>query len=271
MSVRQEVEALLAEHGLHPKRALGQNFLIDAHTLDVIAQAATAHDPPALIEIGPGPGTLTRRLMAFGRPLTVIEKDREWAQVLRQMSAVRVIEGDFLDQDLATFFEGLRPAVVGNIPYNVSSPILVALVRQRQVLGPTTLMLQKEVGDRLLAKPGTKAYGSLSVMLQTYADLERIRIVPPGAFLPPPKVHSMVLRISWLPEPRAELGDPMFYEEVVRTAFGQRRKMLRNSLSARFAEAEAAAKEVALDLSRRAETLSVAEFAALARALQRAR
>jgi 16S rRNA (adenine1518-N6/adenine1519-N6)-dimethyltransferase len=274
MTTRAEILAMLERHGLATRKALGQNFLVDDRVLDDIARAALRDGPPGVIEIGPGPGTLTDRLAAAGVPLVAIEKDRGLVPVLASRFAdrphVRIVEGDALEVDFGALLPGVaRPAIVGNLPYYISSPLLVALVAQRRHLGPTTLMLQREVVDRLIARPGSKAYGSLSVMLQVHADLERVRLVSPAAFLPRPRVDSAVLSIRWLESPRVALGPEDHFERVVRAAFSQRRKTLRNALGSRFAaaEVEAAGARTSLDLGRRAETLALDEFAALAGAL----
>jgi 16S rRNA (adenine1518-N6/adenine1519-N6)-dimethyltransferase len=274
---RREILALLERHGLHTNKALGQNFLVDDRVLADIARAALRDGPTALVEIGPGPGTLTALLAESGLPLVALEKDRGLVPVLsdlfRDRPNVRILEADALETDFTALHPGhARPAVIGNVPYYISSPLLIALIAQHARLGPTTLMLQREVVDRLVAAPGSKDYGSLSVMLQARAELERVRHVPPSAFVPRPKVDSTVLRIRWLPEPRVPLGDPEHFERVVRAAFGQRRKMLRNSLRTRFEDAALSAAEAAskVSLARRAETLNLDEFSRLALALSTA-
>jgi 16S rRNA (adenine1518-N6/adenine1519-N6)-dimethyltransferase len=274
VSTRADILAMLERHGLATRKALGQNFLVDDRVLDDIARSALEGDPAGVIEVGPGPGTLTSRLAARGVPVVAVEKDRGLVPALTSAFAdrphVRIVEGDALEVTLADLLPGVaRPAVVGNVPYYITSPLLVALVAQRERLGRTTLMLQREVVDRLLARPGSKAYGSLSVLLQVHADLARVRLVSPGAFLPRPKVESAVISIEWLERTRVPVGPAGHMERVVRAAFGQRRKTLRNALGARFGEGEieAAGDRSGLDLGRRAETLSLEEFAALAAAL----
>ncbi len=270
-SLKQRLRALLERHDARAKRSLGQNFLIDEGILNRIADIAS-EGARTVIEIGPGPGTLTAALLERGVEVIAIEKDRAMIGILRESLAahphLRVIESDVL----AVAFGELdpdRPHVAGNIPYNISAPLLLELRRQRRAIGPTTLMLQKEVADRIASPPGQKSYGSLSVMLQSFADIERLIRVPPGAFSPAPKVDSTVVRMRWLEHPRAPIEDEAHFERVVRAAFAQRRKMLRNSLRTGFdaASVERAGEEAQIALDRRAETLTLAEFAALAAAL----
>ena len=273
MSGVADLKARLERHGLYAKKGLGQNFLIDDDALAAIAQAALRGQPPALIEIGPGPGTLTAHLAAAGLPLICIEKDQGMLPLLRERFAdsphVELRYGDALDTNFTALHPMPLPAVVGNIPYNISSPILLTLLRQRHGLGRVTLMVQKEVADRLLAEPSTKAYGSLSVLFQAVADLSRIRQVPAGSFLPAPKVDSTVIQLRWKADPLVTDPQLPHFERTVRAAFSLRRKMLRNALRTVFSQEaiEAAAANTGLAMTRRAETLTGSELALLAAAL----
>ncbi len=276
MNAHAEVQDLVQRYQLRAKKRLGQNFLVDAHALEDIAATADADSPAGFIEIGPGPGTLTRRLARYGRPVVAVEKDSVLVSMLKtelaSVAHLDIVHGDALDEDLAARLpEVSRPAVVGNIPYNISSPLIVRLVAQRARLGPVTLLLQREVVDRLLAEPGTKAYGRLSVLLQLHAELRRGRTIPPGAFWPAPKVHSAVITWRWRATPAAPVRDPLHFERVVKAAFGQRRKMLRNALRSAFGgeRIDAVAKS-GFDLERRAERLTLTEFARLADLLDEA-
>lgn len=267
MSLAGRVKALLERHDLRAKRSFGQNFLIDQSTLDRIADAAV-EGASTVIEIGPGPGTLTAALLERGVSVVAVEKDRDMVRMLQEEMPhprLTVMEADVL----SIRYEALAPGanVAGNIPYNVSAPILFGLLGQRRHIGAATVMLQKEVADRILSRPGTKAYGSISVMLQAFADIERIAKVSRGSFMPPPKVDSSVIRLRWRDGP-ADLANEARFERVVRAAFAQRRKKLRNSLRTAFPPAvvDAAGTKSGLSLDRRAESLSVAEFAALAAA-----
>lgn len=272
MNPSQELRALLSTHGLSAKKRFGQNFLISEGALAAIVASAVEDKPEALIEIGPGPGTLTRRLLAASpAPLTAIEADRDFAQLLPEAlgapARLRVLAQDVLSVELGALYPELRPAVVGNLPYNISTPILLQLIAARHALGPATLMLQREVAARLLAGPGSKTYGSLSVLLQLHAKLSRVRSVPPGAFFPAPKVHSTVIKLRWLQAPAVPVGDPEHFQRVVRAGFSQRRKRLSNALKTQFSPAQLVAAAEAIDLSRRAETLSLEEFSVLAAAI----
>ena len=246
-----------------PKKRLGQHFLTDRHYLDRIVGAIAPAAGEAMLEIGPGPGALTDRLAAVVRPLHVVEIDRELAHALRERfppDVVAVHEGDALDFDLARLPEGLR--VVGNLPYNVSSPLLFHVAAFADRIRDCVFMLQKEVVDRMAAAPDTPDYGRLSVMLQYRFAIDPCFRVPPGAFSPPPKVDSAVVRLVPLGTDRPRARDEVRFAHVVKAAFAQRRKTLRNALRG-LVEAEAFA-AAGIDPSRRGETLSVAEFIALA-------
>jgi 16S rRNA (adenine1518-N6/adenine1519-N6)-dimethyltransferase len=246
-----------------PKKRFGQHFLTDRHYLTRIVEAIAPRPADAMVEIGPGTGILTQRLAAELDHLHVIEIDRELAQALRAAfppGKVTVHEGDALDFDLATLPAPLR--VVGNLPYNVSTPILFHVAAVAGRIADCTFMLQKEVVDRMVAAPDTEDYGRLSVMLQYRFAMARLLDVPPGAFTPPPKVDSAVVRMTPLPADRARARDEALFARLVSAAFGQRRKTLRNAARALIGE-EAFAR-ARIDATRRGETLSVAEFIALA-------
>lgn len=272
MAPRLDVRALVERYELFARRGLGQNFLTDPNVIDRIAEEALRGDEPTIVEVGPGLGSLTLALLTRGRRVVAIEKDRQLAEVLRRELAafdtLELLEGDALESDLAAVAGG-RPAVAGNLPYNITSPLLLHILAQRAAIGATTVMVQREVAARLVAEPGTKAYGSLSVLFQLLADLDRAIEVGPRAFWPAPKVSSTVLAIDWLPAPRVPVPDLAHFERVTRAAFAQRRKTLRNTLSARFGREPAleAGAQTGIDLGRRAETLELAELAALAAAL----
>lgn len=273
MSARAVVRELLARHELRIKKSLGQNFLVDDGVLDQIARAALVDDPPAIVEIGAGLGTLTRALAAHATKVVAIERDRTLVPVLEEIfrdePRVSIVSGDALEISFASLSEA-KPAIAGNLPYSITSPLLLALLAQRATIGSATIMIQREVADRLLADPDTREYGSLTVLFNLHADLEHLFDVPPSAFHPAPKVTSTVLRLAWLDRPRIEVGDAAHFERVVRASFSQRRKTLRNSLSTQFDRAQiAAAGEAAnLALDRRGETLTLEEFAKLASALR---
>lgn len=226
------------------KKALGQHFLTDLHTAERIAdtiseteisakygeKAAKAYGSLPIVEIGPGMGVLTNFLVASGRDVTAIEIDTESVEYLhRHNPNLRVTEGDFLKLDLDEIVEG-EFALIGNYPYNISSQIFFKALDYKEKIPVIAGMLQKEVAERICSKPGSKVYGILSVLLQAWYDCEYLFTVEPGVFSPPPKVRSGVLRL--VRNSRSSLGvDEKKFKTVVKTAFGQRRKTLRNSLS----------------------------------------
>lgn len=257
------------------KKNLGQHFLRD---LNVAARIAATISPEELekaagadglrwgalpvMEIGPGMGVLTRFLAEAGRDLTAVELDPESVEYLRrEMPDLRVIEGDFLKMDL----DGIIPgefALIGNYPYNISSQIFFKVLDNRERIPVVSGMLQKEVAERICAAPGSKVYGILSVLLQAWYDCRYLFSVPPGVFAPPPKVMSGVLRLTR--NSRETLGvDDRLFRKVVKTAFGQRRKTLRNSLKGMFREGDPFLDSEIMGL--RPERLGVNEFIGIAK------
>ncbi len=250
------------------KKQLGQHFLADAHYVEKIVLAVNPKDGERLVEIGPGQGAITFPLLRRHPKLTVIEFDRDLIAPLTAAAAplgeLTIVHRDVLQVDFTTLAEGGRIRLVGNLPYNISSPILFHALDHAPAISDMTFMLQKEVVDRMAAAPGSKVYGRLSVMLQAWCEVTALFVVPPGAFRPPPKVDSAVVRL--VPRDPATVGidDPKHFADVVKAAFGQRRKTLRNALNGIVDEAGFAAAGVRSDL--RAEQLDVADFIALANA-----
>jgi 16S rRNA (adenine1518-N6/adenine1519-N6)-dimethyltransferase len=245
-----------------PKKRLGQHFLTDRHYLDRIVAEIDPRPGEAMVEIGPGPGALTERLAQVVRPLHVVEIDRELAAALRARfpaGEVVVHEDDALRFDFGTLPAGLR--VVGNLPYNVSTPLLFRVAQFAPRIRDCVFMLQKEVVDRMVAAPATPEYGRLSVALQYRFAVALAFRVPPGAFTPPPKVDSAIVRMEPLREGRPVAGDEARFGRIVAAAFSQRRKTLRNAL--RGLVDEGAFARAGVDPSRRGETLSVQEFVGL--------
>ncbi len=261
------VHALTME-GHRARKRFSQNFLHDSH---YIARIVAAIDPRAgdrIVEIGPGLGALTGPLLERAQQLTCIEIDRDLAAHLRQRHApsqLSVLESDALKFDWLSFAaaEAQPLRIVGNLPYHISTPLLFALLPIAHRVRDQHFMLQKEVVDRMAAEPGGKAFGRLSVMLQFRYRVTRLFVVPPGAFSPPPQVHSAIVRL--VPKPAAELPevDAVVFARVVTAAFGQRRKTLRNALVSLLDEA--AIRSCNIDPGARAETLPVAAFVELAR------
>ena len=261
---------------IQARKRFGQHFLEAAWVAKIVdSLGATASD--TFLEIGPGRGALTRPLAARAGRVIAVEIDRDLAGLLgeQQIPNLRVIQADFLDVDLA---DALRDEphpirVAGNLPYNVSSPILFALLRAAgdgRQFSDATLMLQKEVADRLVATPGHKEYGVLAIQVGVAADVERVFTLPPGAFRPPPKVTSAVVRLRFRP-PAIEIGDPGVFERIVRGIFLQRRKTVANALRPVADSLGQSAAELLerarVDGSLRPEALSLEEIARLSRAV----
>jgi len=257
------------------RRALGQHFLRNAGIARAIVDLVAPTPRDHVVEIGPGEGALTAELARRAGRVTALEVDRELAARLRARALERleVLDADARTWDYGALMrpEGGRVLVVGNLPYSVGKPILEALVTARTAIDDMALMLQREVAERLAAPPGSKVYGSLSVLTQLYCDVRLALRVPPSAFRPPPEVDSAVVHLRVRPAPRVPLGDERRFHVVVRAAFGQRRKMLANALAAGLGLPLDTARErsasAGIDPRRRAETLSVEEFAALAESL----
>jgi 16S rRNA (adenine1518-N6/adenine1519-N6)-dimethyltransferase len=251
-----------------PKKRIGQHFLTDRHDLDRIVATIDPRPRDTIVEIGPGTGLLTEALATRAGRLHLVEIDRELAASLRARFAeehIVVHEADALEFDFTALAFPLR--AVGNLPYNVSTPLLFRMSEIADRLQDCVFMLQKEVVERMVAKPATPDYGRLSVMLQYRFAMSLALRVPPGAFTPPPKVDSAVVRMKPLAADRLRARDEALFSRIVAAAFGQRRKTLRNAL--RGAVEEAAFGIAGIDASRRGETLSVAEFVRLADAVSR--
>ncbi len=246
-----------------PKKRFGQHFLTDRHYLRRIVEAIDPRPGDAMVEIGPGTGILTAELASVVRPLHVVEIDRDLAARLREQFAgegVVVHEADALEFPFESLPGALR--IVGNLPYNVSTPILFRVAEHAEQVRDCVFMLQREVVDRMVAAPGSPDYGRLSVMLQYRFAMALALKVPPGAFTPPPKVDSALVRMEPLDPQRTRARDEALFARLVAAAFSQRRKTLRNA--ARAWAGEDAFRAAGIDPGRRGETLSVAEFVALA-------
>lgn len=251
------------------KKALGQHFLADATVIERILDVIDPRPGDRLVEIGPGAGALTFPLLRRHAALTVIEFDRDLIAPLREaaagLGALDIVHRDVLEVDFSALAGDGRIRLVGNLPYNISSPILFHALQHAGAIIDMHFMLQKEVVERMAAMPGGKDYGRLSVMLQAYCRVEALFVVPPQAFRPPPKVDSAIVRV--LPRERAEISvaDHGCFADVVRAAFGQRRKTLRNALS-KLADAHALS-AAGIDPGARAEQLAVDDFIRLANQL----
>ncbi|MBZ0120540.1 MAG: 16S rRNA (adenine(1518)-N(6)/adenine(1519)-N(6))-dimethyltransferase RsmA [Sandaracinaceae bacterium] len=272
----EDPRRVLARHGLAPKKAFSQNFLVSRSAVEAIARAAV-EGAGVVVELGPGLGTLTTAILRYGARVVAVERDRDMVEILRAELAsepgFEVREGDAASVDLTGIARevGTKISLAGNLPYAITGAILRNLVAHRAVLSQAVVMVQREVRDRLVAAPGTREWGALSVFTQAAFDAKGILRVPAGAFHPPPKVDSAVVRLVPRATPRAE--ETAAFRDVVHAAFGTRRKTLRNALRSAGMAAERiddALAEVGIDGTRRGETLSIEELAALAEALAEA-
>lgn len=267
-------KAMLSALGLKPKHSWGQNFLGDDEVLDRIVDEAMLVPTDVVVELGAGLGHLTRHLLAVGARVVAVERDRDLAQALRGLAlpGLTLVEANAADLDFARTAGADQTIVVGNLPYHLSSAILFEVLDQRAHVQRAVFLLQQEVVERLAADPGGRDYGVLTVLLGLHFHVEHVFDVPRHRFFPPPKVDSAVVRLSRRSTPRAQVLDEARFRRVVKAAFAQRRKTVANSLASDASLWTAgrpidALQQAGLDPGRRAETLSVEEFAALERAL----
>ncbi|MCB1754958.1 MAG: 16S rRNA (adenine(1518)-N(6)/adenine(1519)-N(6))-dimethyltransferase RsmA [Gammaproteobacteria bacterium] len=246
-----------------PRKRFGQNFLEDSSVIEHIVAAIDPRPGQNLIEIGPGKGALTLPVLARCQAMTAIELDRDLVTLLRNKTAatgrLELLSQDVLKTDFAAFGAGQR--IIGNLPYNISTPVLFHLLSYRPLLRDMHFMLQNEVVERMASHPGSKTYGRLSVMLQTYCSVSKLLDVPPAAFDPPPKVDSAVVRLEPKPATDIPAHDPQRLSAVVTLAFAQRRKTLRNNLRGVIGEKQIESLDI--DAGTRAENLRIDQFVAL--------
>ncbi|MBE7450810.1 MAG: ribosomal RNA small subunit methyltransferase A [Kofleriaceae bacterium] len=272
-----DARTLLERHGLRAKKHFGQNFLTSERVFRAIVDATVRADDDWIVEVGAGLGTLTARLaerVPEGKVIA-LERDPDMVGVLTaelgHLDNIHIEACDALRYDLTAVarWHGGPITVCGNLPYHIAAPILFKTCAARADVGRGVFMVQKEMADRIVAGPGTKTYGALGVMLQSYAACRLIAVAPAGAFTPAPKVDSAVVLLDFTAPPALELPEEEHHRAVVHAAFGQRRKTLRNALRAVYAADAVAAALAAtgIDGGRRGETLSLAELAAVGRAL----
>ncbi len=250
------------------KSHLGQNFLFDPSLLRRIIEASEIDSSDTVVEIGPGHGRLTELLIERSKRVITIEIDRLFSRPLMERYAdygnVDVIEGDALKYD----YESLEPfKIVANIPYYITTPLIFRFLKSRHNLLAMTLTIQKEVAERIVASPNCKDYGALSVAVQYYGSPKIAFVIPKEAFRPVPKVDSAVITVDIHKTPLVDVGDERLFFKIVRAAFSQRRKVLSNSLKSMLPDIKAILEGLGIDSLRRAETLSLEEFAALSRAV----
>ena len=272
-----DARILLDKYALRAKKQFGQNFLISEHALRAITDATVTSDKDWIVKIGADLGTLTAQLVerVTAGKVIALEMDPDMISVLKaELGTVDNLEIEQVDAmrydlKMVAKWRGEPVIVCGNLPYHIASQLMFRVIDAREAVRHCVVMIQKEMADRIVAKPGTKEYGAIGVMLRTYADITTVIKVPAGSFLPPPKIDSTVIKLVPLAQPRTPIANDKHYSAVVHAAFGQRRKTLRNALKAMWAdqEVDAALVATAIDGMRRGETLDIAEFGALAAAL----
>ncbi|MEW9702444.1 16S rRNA (adenine(1518)-N(6)/adenine(1519)-N(6))-dimethyltransferase RsmA [Paenibacillus sp. SI8] len=277
-----KTKEILKRHDLVLKKSLGQNFLIDQNILNKIVSAADLGPDKAALEIGPGIGALTQQLAKLAGRVLAVEIDQRLLPILGETLEpyphATVVHGDVLKLDLPELFrqhfEGVAGvSVVANLPYYITTPIIMKLLEEKLPLENIVVMIQKEVADRMAARPGTKDYGSLSIAVQFHCEPELVTIVPRTVFVPQPNVDSAVIRLRVRKAPPVDVADEDFFFEVVQASFVQRRKTIYNNLAARFftkenkPELEALLIASGIEPQRRGETLSMEEYARLSAAL----
>lgn len=270
----REIIALLKKHGFHFTKGLGQNFLIDDNILKQTVDGADIHSDDNVLEIGPGIGTLTRSLGQRAHHVVAVEIDRRLLPILKETLSsqdnVSIIHGDILKIDVAELilreFDGHPFKIVANLPYYITTPIVMSFLESKLPYQSITMMIQKEVADRMKAAPGTKDYGALSVAVQYYSQPQILVKAPSSVFMPAPKVDSVVIKLNRLEQPPIELVDQDLFFTVVRASFSQRRKTILNAISAytplglHRGQTEALLKACGILPIRRGETLSLEEF-----------
>ena len=273
----QEARAALRDTGFAPKKRLGQNFLVHDRVLESILRLVELTAEDEILEIGPGLGSLTRRLVERARRVLAVEIDRFLVEKLRagdlgSHPALELIHGDILKLPLESILPDRKIKLVANLPYSISTPVLFRLFELRDRFSFFVLMVQREVAERMASAPGTKSYGSLSVWCQVYGRIAAKVPVAPEAFFPRPKVRSMVLKIELHAAPLVSADEVSVLQGLVRAAFGQRRKTLQNNLITWLKidreEVDRLLRSQGIDPRRRGETLSVEEFIGLARILK---
>lgn len=277
-------KALLNQYGFNFKKSLGQNFLIDVNIIHNIIDASDIDEQTGIIEVGPGMGSLTEQLAKSAKKVMAFEIDQRLIPVLKDTMGpydnVTVINEDILKADIAHYVtEHLADCekimVVANLPYYITTPILLNLMQQKLPIDGYVVMMQKEVGERLNAQVGTKAYGSLSIIAQYYTETSKVLTVPKSVFLPPPNVDSIVVKLMKRPTPIVDIDDENKFFKMTKAAFSQRRKTINNNYQSLFVNGKVNKEKIlewleaaGIDPRRRGETLSIKEFANLYNELQ---
>lgn len=266
---------IVEKYGFHFTKSLGQNFLVDQNIVHAIVQGAEIGKEDHVVEIGPGVGTLTRELIRTAGKVTAIELDAKLIPILqeelKEADNFELIHADATKVDFEALAPGENIKLVANLPYYVTTPIITRILNDKVGFQSLTIMIQKEVAERINAVPGTKDYGALSLLVQYYCDTKIVRHVPPECFIPRPKVDSTVIRLTRLAKPRAEVADEELFFRIIRQVFNMRRKTLANNLKALGYSreyVEEVLRRAGLDEKVRGETLSVERFAQLANTIK---
>lgn len=273
-----EIKKIASKYGFVFKKGLGQNFLSSQEVLENIATAAEI-DGSGVIEIGPGFGVLTNELAKRAQKVVALEIDSSLIPILedtlKEHDNIKIINEDILKADVKAIideeFGGERISIAANLPYYITTPIITGLIEAKLPIKSLVIMVQKEVADRIVAKPSSKDYGAISVLCGYYTSSEIVEIVPANLFVPPPKVDSAVVKMTFLDSPSVTVRDEAMFFKTVKAAFSQRRKTLLNCLAANFAKSKSELTDIlesiGIDPRRRGETLSLDEFAKLSDAL----
>ena len=277
----QTIKLIKNKYGFRFSKSLGQNFLIDKDVIDAIVEGADISEEDLVIEIGPGIGVLTQAAAERAGRVVCVEIDRNLIEIMKftlsGLTNVKVINDNILKTDLNKIIENEKGdlkhvKVLGNLPYYITTPIIMKLLEEQVPCESITVMMQREVADRIVSGPGSKAYGAVSVAVQYYADVTRVVEADKTSFMPQPKVDSSVLRLDVRTEPAVKVKDEKQYFNVVRAAFSQKRKTLLNSLGSLGLSKQTTGEileEAGIDSRRRAETLSLEDFARIAEALEK--
>ena len=278
-----EVVRLLTKYDFKCKKRLGQNFLVDQNTLQIIIKSLELNKEDCILEIGTGIGTLASALSPLVKQIITFEKDEKLAHLLKESLSfsdnIEIIFEDIMNFNLANFFKQKRTIgkkiekIVGNLPFYISISLIRQILELNRYLKLAVFLVQKEVGERLIAQAGSKNYGILSLVTQYYSLPQKVHSVPPTVFYPRPKVSSMIIKLNIYKKPQVQVGNEKLFLDIIKASFQQRRKSLTNSLSNYFkgvivkTEIENILTKISIDKSRRGETLTLEEFAKLSRAM----
>jgi len=278
INVMTSIKRELLEYGLFPKKRLGQHFLVDRNILNKVIRTAQVEKGDMVLEVGPGLGEMTLALAQHAKKVIAIEIDSKLAVILKQkvedFSNVEVVQKDILKMDFSSFLrkEGHPIKVVANLPYKISTPLLFHFMESKEFFSTLTLMLQREVAERMVASPGSKTYGPLSIFIQLFSNISICFYIKPSAFFPPPKVESAVVHMSFRKKPVVNLEDEEWFKKVVKGCFGYRRKTLMNALKHSGLplpqSIESRMQKIGIDPRKRPETLTIQDLVHLAEALK---